>query len=206
MDCTSKMLIRDQIIDAARIYGRYLAGHSFLYVFGNSYFELSFPVDRFKHLTGVNSDTPTKLFYQDAKKGSLTINQIYFDKRYLYDLANRKLPCLLRLVELTNSKIIILKKLKTESVVYKLSLTNLDFTLALVEKKDVNGKIICNNFVPMSLRVDDKVIEKSTDHVYVDFIFSKDASVAKYDNLLVCNSWLTIPKNINNLISSEYYK
>lgn len=118
MEYADKVLIRDLIIEAARYYGKYLAGHSFLYVYGNHYFELSFPVDRFKHLTGVNSDTPTKLFYQDAKKGRLTTKQIYFNQRYFYDLAERKLPYLKRITELTTNKVIILKGLKTESVIF----------------------------------------------------------------------------------------
>jgi hypothetical protein len=37
----------------------------------------------------------------------------------------------------------------------------------------------------MSLRVADSSVEKSNDGEIVDFIFSKDASVSQYDNLLV---------------------
>ena len=37
----------------------------------------------------------------------------------------------------------------------------------------------------MSLRVEDTSVEKSNDGEIVDFIFSKDASVSKYDTLLV---------------------
>lgn len=206
MEYADKVLIRDLVIEAARYYGKYLAGHSFLYVYGNNYFELSFPVDRFKHLTGVNSVLPSKKFYQYSKKGSLTIKQIYFDLRYFYKTAERKLPYLKRITELTTNKVIILKGLKTESVVFKLSLTNTLFTLGLVEKKDINGNAFKNSYVPMSLRVDDKVIDKSKESIYVDFIFSKDDSIGIYDTLLFACKNKIIPNSIKSLIDSMFYK
>ena len=42
-----KNIIRQQIIDSAKIYSQDLAGKVFLYVYGNEYFEVSFPVDHF---------------------------------------------------------------------------------------------------------------------------------------------------------------
>ena len=44
--------IRKQIIAASKIYRDNLAGKVFLYVYGTSYFEVAFPTDRFRHLTG----------------------------------------------------------------------------------------------------------------------------------------------------------
>lgn len=40
-------------------------------------------------------------------------------------------------------------------------------------------------FLPMSLRVEDSSVERSTDSEVVDFIFTKDVSVSIYDNLFV---------------------
>ena len=48
-----KNAIRQGIIDSAVIYSQNLAGKAFLYVYGDEYFEASFPVDHFLHLTGV---------------------------------------------------------------------------------------------------------------------------------------------------------
>ena len=42
-----KNMIRQGIIDSAEIYSQNLAGKVFLYVYGEEYFEVSFPVDHF---------------------------------------------------------------------------------------------------------------------------------------------------------------
>lgn len=47
-----KNAIRQAIIDSANIYSQNLAGKIFLYVYGEEFFEVSFPVDHFLHLTG----------------------------------------------------------------------------------------------------------------------------------------------------------
>ena len=40
-----KNIIRDHIIDSADVYSHKMAGKTFLYVYGDSYFEVSFPID-----------------------------------------------------------------------------------------------------------------------------------------------------------------
>ena len=179
-----KNAIRQGIIDSAGIYSQSLAGKTFLYVYGEEFFEVSFPIDHFLHLTGVETKLSAKDFYKNARK---------------------KLPCLKRLPELTNDKMCILKEMQTVTIIYKLSVTNLEFTLELAENTDVNGKKINNFFLPMSLRVEDTSVEKSNDGEIVDFIFSKDASVAKYDTLLVEDKNKMIPDNIKHLISEKLY-
>ena len=57
----------------------------------------------------------------------------------------------------------------------------------------------------MSLRVEDSSVEKSNEGEIVDFIFSKDASMAKYDTLLVEDKHKSIPESIKQLIREEYY-
>ena len=48
-------------------------------------------------------------------------------------------------------------------------------------------------------------VEKSNDGEIVDFIFSKDASVAKYDTLLVEDKNKMIPDSTKHLISEKLY-
>ena len=48
-------------------------------------------------------------------------------------------------------------------------------------------------------------VEKSNDGEIVDFILSKDASVAKYDTLLVEDKNKMIPDSIKHLISEKFY-
>ena len=156
-----KNAIRQDIIDSAAIYSQNLAGKAFLYVYGEEFFEVSFPVDHFLHLTGVETYLSAKEFYKNAKKGKITNSQFYFDERHLYANAKKKLPCLKRLPELTNDMVCILKDMQTVTIVYKLSVTNLEFTLGLTENVDDSGKKINEFFLPMSLRVEDSSVEKA---------------------------------------------
>lgn len=195
-----KNAIRQQIIDAARVYSQAIAGKTFLYVYGDEYFEVIFPTENFLHLTGVASKLPAKDFYRYAKSGKLTVQQFYFDSKHIYANAKKKLPCLIRLPELTNTMVCILKELNTLTIVYKLSVTNLEFTLGLTENIDSTGKKINELFLPMSLRVEDSSVEKSKDGEIVDFIFSKDASVLIYDMMLVGDKDKEIPESIRKLI------
>ena len=200
-----KNAIRQGIIDLAAIYSQDLAGKAFLYVYGDEYFEVSFPVDHFLHLTGVETKLSAKDFYKNAKKAKLTNSQFYFDARHPYANAKKKLPCLKRLPELTNDMVCILKDMQTVTIIYKLSVTNLEFTLGLTENTDDKGKKVNDFFLTMSLRVEDLSVEKSNDGESVDFIFSKDASTAKYDTLLVEDKHKSIPESIKHLISEEFY-
>lgn len=200
-----KNMIRQNIIDSAAIYSQNLAGKVFLYVYGNEFFEVSFPVDHFLHLTGVETRLSAKDFYKNAKRAILTNNQFYFDTRHPYANAKKKLPCLKRLPELTNDTVCILKDMRTLTVVYKLSVTNLEFTLGLTENTDDKGNKINDFFLPMSLRVEDSSVEKSNDGEVVDFIFSRDASVSRYETLLVKDESKNIPNCIKHLIKENFY-
>lgn len=200
-----KNMIRQNIIDSAAIYSQNLAGKVFLYVYGNEFFEVSFPVDHFLHLTGVETRLSEKDFYKNAKRAILTNNQFYFDTRHPYANAKKKLPCLKRLPELTNDTVCILKDMRTLTIVYKLSVTNLEFTLGLTENTDDKGNKINDFFLPMSLRVEDSSVEKSNDGEVVDFIFSRDASVSRYETLLVKDESKNIPNCIKHLIKENFY-
>ena len=68
-----KNAIRQDIVDAAIVYSQNLAGKIFLYVYGDEYFEVSFPIDHFLHLTGVETRLSAKDFYKNAKNLFLQI-------------------------------------------------------------------------------------------------------------------------------------
>lgn len=201
-----KKAIRQQIVDAAQVYSTSLAGKTFLYVYGEEYFEVTFPTESFLHLTGVASKLTAKVFYKNAKKSKLTVQQFYFDSRHIYANAKKKLPCLIRLPELTNTMVCILKDLQTLTIVYKLSVTNLEFTLGLTENVDSEGKKINNLLLPMSLRVEDSSVEKSGGGEVVDFIYSKDASLRLYDKVLVSDDGKSIPEIIKPMLKEDLYK
>ena len=106
---------------------------------------------------------------------------------------------------MTNEMVCVLKDMQTMTITYKLSVTNLEFTLGLTENTDRGGNKINDFFLPMSLRVKDSSVEKSNDGEIIDFIFSKDASLAKYDILLVEDKDKKIPDCIKHLISDSFY-
>ena len=138
-----KNAIRQGITEAEIVYFQNLAGKTFLYVCGDEYFEVSFPIDHFLHLTGVETRLSTKDFYKNAKKeqDSLTQNYRTSDARHVYANAKRKLPCLKRLPELTNEMVCVLKNMETMTNTYKLSVTNLEFTGSVTRKpKRYTGK------------------------------------------------------------------
>ena len=68
-----KNAIRQGIVDAAIVYSQNLGGKTFLYVYGDKYFEVSFPIDHFLHLTGVETRFSAKDFYKNAKNLFLQI-------------------------------------------------------------------------------------------------------------------------------------
>ena len=156
-------------------------------------------------MTGVETKLSAKDFYKNAKKGILTNSQFYFSGRHPYANAKKKLPCLKRLPELTSEMVCILKDMQTVTIMYKLSVTNLEFTLGLTENLDNYGKKINDFFLPMSLRVEDSSVEKSTDGDIVDFIFAKDASKAKYSDLIVKDKSKNIPDSVHHLIDESFY-
>ena len=79
-----KNAIRQGITEAEIVYCQNLAGKAFLYVCGDEYFEVSFPIDHFLHLTGVETRLSTKDFYKNAKKSILTkISSILTQDMYM---------------------------------------------------------------------------------------------------------------------------
>ena len=68
-----KNVIRQGITEAEIVYFQNLAGKTFLYVCGDEYFEVSFPIDHFLHLTGVETRLSTNDFYKNAKNLFLQI-------------------------------------------------------------------------------------------------------------------------------------
>ena len=183
--------IRKQIITASEVYRDKLAGRVFLYVYGESYFEVVFPTDRFRHLTGVNSSISAQEFY---------------DREHTYRGAKRKLPCLTMLPALTNNVVCVVKDMKTVTLTYKIGVTNLDFTIGLSENLDLEGNKINDWFLPRTLRVKDKAIESSADAEFIDFIFSKDASVDKYSTMTYADKDKKPPLVIKDFLSDDLVK
>ena len=68
-----KNAIRQGITEAEIVYFQNLAGKTFLYVCGDEYFEVSFPIDHFLHLTGVETRLRPRIFIRMQKNLFLQI-------------------------------------------------------------------------------------------------------------------------------------
>jgi hypothetical protein len=200
-----KESIRQQIISAAQIYSSELAGKVFLYVYGTEYFEVSFQIDQFLHLTGVDTRLSAKDFYRKARKGKLDSKQFFFTRAHPMGVAKKKLPCLNRLPDLTTTMVCILKDISTITMMYKLGITNLEFTLGLTENVGSQGNKINDYFLPRTLRVKDKAVDISQDGDIVDFIFVRDASKNTYEDILFQDVSKEIPDSISHLISPGFF-
>ena len=120
--------------------------------------------------------------------------------------AKRKLPCLTMLPALTNNVVCVVKDMKTVTLTYKIGVTNLDFTIGLSENLDLEGNKINDWFLPRTLRVKDKAIESSADAEFIDFIFSKDASVDKYSTMTYADKDKKPPLVIKDFLSDDLVK
>ena len=177
-----KEFIRKDILDAAEIYQRELAGKVFMFIHNDEWFEVVFKTDRFLHLTGVSTQLTAQDFYDKAQQKKLTDKQFDITPT-LYKRARKKLPCLKRLPELTTNLVCVVKDLTTVTLTYKIGLTNLDFTLGLTENTDVNGNKINDWFLPRTLRTKDNAIDISSNAHFIDFVLEKGASEDKYHKI-----------------------
>lgn len=96
-----KIELRKQIISAANVYKNNLAGKVYLYVYGDTYFEVAYMTECFKHLTGVESSLRGNSFYDNAKNATLATSQISFSSRHPLKTAKKKIICLHQLPQLT---------------------------------------------------------------------------------------------------------
>ena len=200
-DLTAEKLdLRKQIISAAQIYKRYLAGKVFLYVYGEESFEVAYLTECFKHLTGVESPLRGNSFYNNAKNATLTTEQIGLSHRHPLRTARKKLVCLHQLPQLTTDVVCVVKDMHTVSITYKLGISNLEFTVGLTENTDTAGNRINNWLIPRTLRINDKAIEASADAQFIDMIFSKNAPDELYSTVCYADQTVPVPNTVLPLL------
>lgn len=193
-----KQLIRQDIVTAAKVYSENLAGKVFLYVYGDKYFEVSFIVSSFKHLTGVDSMLSSGEFYNYSLRGILTTEQFSFSSRHPLAVAKKKLFYLKQLPCLTNNLVAVVLDLTTATITYKIGLTNLSFTLGLVQDSNHRGL-----YVPRSLRTRDKAVENSNDAEFIDFILMREASNDKYSTVLYSDDTKAVPECVKYMLKDD---
>lgn len=202
-----KEQLREAILNSAKAYSENLVGKDFLYVVGDQYFEVSFPKDRFLHLTGVQTSISAADFYRFAKNRKLSSNQFYLTATHNFYNAKKKLSCLPMLHDLTTTPIRILYDYQTSTLTYKLCLTNETITLCLSRNTDQNGNETSEVYFPISLRINDHAVTASKcEDNGVDFIFTKDTSKPMYSTLLMSDTSKTLTDRIQRLIHPDFYR
>ena len=200
---TEKIELRKQIISAANVYKTNLAGQVYLYVYGNTCFEVAYVTACFKHLTGVESSLRGNDFYENAKNATLGTNQIFFSSRHPLKTAKKKVLCLHQLPQLTKDLVCVVKDMQTITITYKLGITNLEFTVGLTENLTPTGVKVNNWLIPRTLRINDKAIDAAKDAEFVDFIFSKKATEEKYASACFTSADVVLPESVKPLLTEE---
>lgn len=207
MEKDKKLEVRNKIINAAQIYKNELAGKYFLYIFSEKFVEIFFKTSNFSHLTGVVTKLNGEEFYKKAKKRQLNEGQFGFNKEHPFDLAKKKTDKLDRLPELTNKDVFIIEGMASGSKFYKIGVTNLDFTLGLIENRDEKTKKLIDGFlIPTTFRVRGKSDLKNNLKNYpIDFTLMKDRLYKKYDTICFKNDKYMhlLPQNILKLIDDK---
>lgn len=198
-----KIELRKQIISAANIYKNNLAGKVYLYVCGDTYFEVAYMTECFKHLTGVESSLRGNLFYDNAKNATLATNQIHFSSRHPLKTAKKKIICLHQLPQLTKDLVCVVKDMQTVTITYKLGITNLEFTVGLTENINADGNKVNDWLVPRTLRINDKAIDSAKEVEFVDFIFAKKATEVKYSQICYSAHDTCVPETVKPLIEEH---
>ena len=195
--------LRNQIITAAKNYAG-LTKKTYLYVYGQEYFELLFAVGSFMHLTGVSTVLRAEDCYHKAITGTLSGQQLDFTKQQTMRKVKKKLPCLEQLPQLTKTTVCVVKDLSTNTLLYKLGLTNLEFTLGVSQPSFAN-KFPAGVYIPRSLRVKDKAIENSSAGDFVDFVLERnlDQRDAKYSRFTYRDLNKKFPVELYDLLEEK---
>lgn len=183
MNYKSKVeLIRNNIISAAQVYKNSLVGRYYLYVFENNYFEMYYGTDNFLHLTGVGTELRASQFYELAKEGKLQSGQLFFNQRFPLTTAMKKTAHLIHLEKFVKEGYFIAKNLKTASVFYPYAITNIDQSVLLGLKEEMEKEV----YIPKSFRIKGNIFEKVTENnlFEINYILSKIDGERGYDRVL----------------------
>ena len=177
------LAIIKSIHQAAQIFDSKLVGKAFLYVYEGKAIEVVYRASDFLHLTGVDTALTASAFYRNAKAGKLSTEQIFFSARHPYNLSKKKMLQLLNIELVTNSPLLILENMTTQTHTFKFGLTELNFSVCLDPDLDFNGNLRSSYYIARSLRVEDS-FSKGLNAYEVNCIFSKSNDKSKYDCLM----------------------
>ncbi len=207
----NKLAIRTAIYNGVLEYKKKLAGQYFLYIFDNRYIEVFFGREHFKHLTGVASYLNGEKFYRKVETNTLTTNQFWFSKDNPYRTAKAKCSRLQEMPKLISEDTLLLEEIITDTCTYSFGTTNLDFTVGFTERTKIEDGwevIIPHQYVPRTLRVKDEAFDKANNVYEVEYIFSKNNDLKKYDYMTFgkIENIAKLPQDILALLDVEMVK
>lgn len=188
-------LVRNNIISAAKAYQEMLVGRYYLYIFENQCFEMYYGTDNFLHLTGAGTKLSANQFYGLAVSGKLQPKQLFFNQRFPLQTALKKTEYLSELEKFVKEGYFIVKDLKTATVLYPYTITNIDHSVLLGLKEETDKEI----HIPKSFRVKGNIYNKAeNNNLYeINFICSKKDYQGLYDTVLYKEkAWETLPKEM----------
>lgn len=197
----SKVEIRNKIINGAKIYQKYFLGKHYLIIYNDKCVKLQFNKNNFLHLTGVDSYLKASKFFEFCIKENLTTNQFFFNKRYPYDFALKKVDNLANLPKLFINDSIILEDVRTDTKIFKIGITELNCTLCFdnfMENSDYFT--VCSHRIE---KIASSIVDKSNDAFFVDYVLTKQTTEQKYNNVIYANKLAVLPKEVAELLSSD---
>lgn len=197
-----KMLVVEEIKNAALLYKQHLLGRQFLYVFDGRYIEVLFKKENFRHLTGVDTNLSAKNFFSLALSRKLSASQIFFSKHHPFDLCIRKIKYLSDISTLATSESIMLEDIHTATRSYKFGTTDLRFSLCVDKEFDTLGNPIGACHVVHSLRAED-CFQRSQKVYNITHIFSRPNDERLYTELCYCDGSAGLPREMHELVADE---
>lgn len=176
-------IVKRNVINAASVYSKQLAGRYYLYIFEGNCFEMYYGTDNFLHLTGAGTFLSPNQFYQLAKDGLLQSKQIRCSKRFPLSVAIKKSANLIDLDKFVREGYFVIKDLVTDTNTYPYAITNIDQSVLIGLKNEEEVEEI---YIPKSFRIKGNVFNKAeSDNLFeIQMILSKTDIEAKYNNIL----------------------
>lgn len=130
-----KIFLREKIINGARNYEKYLKDKTFLIISDNlEVYSITFPIMKYKHLTGLYSSLDSEDFYKQCKKGTISISQIDdFQKYNLKTLRKKakKVENIQRVIYSDTTNSLFLKNLHTNTAIFPIGIVNDNLNVCL---------------------------------------------------------------------------
>lgn len=168
--------VRNQIIEAAQNYQRYLLGKVFLYIYEDRYIEMVYGKSAFLHLTGAKTYLSADDFFKKAVNGKLKTNQIFFDKTHPIRTATKKIKQFYDLEKLISQRVYIMENVKTQTILYGKGITDQRISIML-------NKANNRYYFPQSLRVGGSKLFEENELYEVIYILSKSVDEENYSRV-----------------------